>query len=166
MTTAEQRRAWVLTRVMAGELGVAEAAGLLGLSARSVWRLKRRFGEEGPAGLVHGNRGRASSRRILALLEEAIELCGVPHELMTDNGTPFVAIVRTMLSRFQRSLADLRIRHTRTQIDTPWTNGKDRGLLGDPPGRGPRPPAARRSGRRRGRRDGLRRLLQLPPPPR
>jgi transposase InsO family protein len=61
---------------------------------------------------------------ILALLEEAIELCGVPQELMTDNGTPFVAIVRTMLSRFQRSLADLRIRHIRTQIDTPWTNGK------------------------------------------
>jgi transposase InsO family protein len=61
---------------------------------------------------------------ILALLDEAIELCGVPHELMTDNGTPFVAVVRTMLSRFQRSLADLRIRHIRTQIDTPWTNGK------------------------------------------
>ncbi len=61
---------------------------------------------------------------VLALLEEAIELCGVPHELMTDNGTPFVAIARTMLSRFQRSLADLRIRHIRTQIDTPWTNGK------------------------------------------
>jgi transposase InsO family protein len=61
---------------------------------------------------------------VLALLDEAIELCGVPHELMTDNGTPFVAIVRTMLSRFQRSLAELRIRHIRTQIDTPWTNGK------------------------------------------
>ena len=61
---------------------------------------------------------------IIALLEEAIELCGVPHELMTDNGTPFVAVVRTILSRFQRSLADLRIRHIRTQIDTPWTNGK------------------------------------------
>ena len=27
---------------------------------------------------------------ILALLEEAIELCGVPRELMTDDGTPFV----------------------------------------------------------------------------
>lgn len=61
---------------------------------------------------------------VLGLLEEAIELCGVPHELMTDNGLPFVAIVRTMLSRFQRSLAELRIRHIRTQIDTPWTNGK------------------------------------------
>ena len=61
---------------------------------------------------------------VLALLEEAIELCGVPHELMSDNGTPFVAIVRRILSRFQRSLAELRIRHIRTQIDTPWTNGK------------------------------------------
>ncbi len=61
---------------------------------------------------------------VLALLEEAIELCGVPHELMTDNGTPFVAITRSMLSRFQRSLAELAIRHIRTQIDTPWTNGK------------------------------------------
>ncbi len=61
---------------------------------------------------------------VLALLQEAIELCGVPHELMTDNGTPFVAVVRSMLSRFQRSLADLSIRHIRTQIDTPWTNGK------------------------------------------
>jgi transposase InsO family protein len=60
----------------------------------------------------------------LALLEEAVELCGVPRELMTDNGTPFVAITRTMLSRFQRSLAELSIRHIRTQIDTPWTNGK------------------------------------------
>ena len=61
---------------------------------------------------------------ILELLHEAVELCGVPLELMTDNGTPFVAIVRSMLSRFQRSLADLRVRHIRTQIDTPWTNGK------------------------------------------
>ena len=61
---------------------------------------------------------------VLALLEEAIELCGVPHELMTDNGTPFVAITRSMLSRFQRTLEELRIRHIRTQIDTPWTNGK------------------------------------------
>jgi transposase len=64
MTTAEQRRAWVLTKVMAGEVEVGEAAELLGLSPRSVWRLKRRFAEQGPAGLVHGNRGRPSPRRI------------------------------------------------------------------------------------------------------
>lgn len=61
---------------------------------------------------------------VLGLLQEPIELCGVPHELMSDNGTPFVAIVRTMLSRFGRTLAELRIRHVRTQIETPSTNGK------------------------------------------
>jgi len=61
---------------------------------------------------------------ILEALAEAVELCGVPLELMTDNGTPFVTIVRTMLSRFQRTLAELEIRHVRTQVDTPWTNGK------------------------------------------
>lgn len=60
----------------------------------------------------------------LGLLEEAVELCGVPRELMSDNGTPFVAITRSMLSRFQRTLAELQVRHIRTQIDTPWTNGK------------------------------------------
>ena len=64
MTTVEQRRAWVVAKVMAGEVEVGEAAELLGLSVRSVWRLKRRFGEDGPAGLVHRNRGRASPRRI------------------------------------------------------------------------------------------------------
>jgi len=61
---------------------------------------------------------------ILDLLGEAVELCGVPLELMSDNGTPFVAIVRSMLSRFQRTLEELAIHHIRTQIDTPWTNGK------------------------------------------
>jgi transposase InsO family protein len=61
---------------------------------------------------------------ILATLEEAIELCGLPLELMSDNGTPFVILVAGLLTRFQRTLDELRIRHIRTQIDTPWTNGK------------------------------------------
>jgi transposase InsO family protein len=61
---------------------------------------------------------------LLRFFDETIELCGVPLSLMTDNGTPFVAVMRTMLSRFQRSLAELAIRHIRTQVDTPWTNGK------------------------------------------
>ncbi len=61
---------------------------------------------------------------VLDVLDEAIELCGIPLALMSDNGTPFVAIARWMMSRFQRTLAELDIRHIRTQIDTPWTNGK------------------------------------------
>ena len=61
---------------------------------------------------------------VLATLAEAVELCGVPLAVMSDNGSPFVAIIRTTLSRFQRSLADLQVQHIRTQLDTPWTNGK------------------------------------------
>jgi transposase len=64
MTTGDQRRAWVLTKLLCGELSVHEVAMFLGLSERSVWRLRARFAREGPAALVHGNRGRASSRRI------------------------------------------------------------------------------------------------------
>ena len=58
MSKQEQRRAWVVSRVMAGDLGIAEAAGLLGLSERSIRRLRARMEREGPAALVHGDRGR------------------------------------------------------------------------------------------------------------
>ncbi len=64
MSSREQRRVWVLSRLMAGELGVAEAARVLGLSVRSIRRLRVRMEQEGPSGLVHRNRGRASPRRL------------------------------------------------------------------------------------------------------
>lgn len=63
MTVTEQRRAWVLTRVLRGILTMAQAGEELGLSERHLWRLRVAFEREGPAGLVHGNRGRPSTRR-------------------------------------------------------------------------------------------------------
>jgi hypothetical protein len=64
MSATEQRRARVLTRILTGELTMAEGAATLGLSERQLWRLRVAFERDGPAGLVHGNRGRPSSRRI------------------------------------------------------------------------------------------------------
>lgn len=64
LSSRDQRRALVLSRFMSGELGRAEAARLLGLSERSVSRLRSRLESDGPAALVHGNRGRASPRRL------------------------------------------------------------------------------------------------------
>lgn len=61
---------------------------------------------------------------VLELLHQTIELCGVPLALMSDNGSPFIGVAQRLLTRFQRTLDELRIRHIRTQIDTPWTNGK------------------------------------------
>jgi transposase len=64
MTSREQQRAQVLTRLLVGDVSAAEAALLLGLSERQVFRLRAGYQRDGPAALVHGNRGRRSSRRL------------------------------------------------------------------------------------------------------
>jgi transposase InsO family protein len=60
----------------------------------------------------------------LAWLDECFELCGRPLQLMSDNGLPFVVWMPGMLTLFGKRLRDLRIQHLRTQISSPWTNGK------------------------------------------
>src|SRR5260370_40474559 len=72
MTSKEQRRAWVLTRVLKRELTMTEAAELVGLSERQCWRLRVAFEQAGPAGLVHGNRGGPSPRRLDASLRARV----------------------------------------------------------------------------------------------
>lgn len=62
MSEQELGRAEVLGRVKAGELGVEEAAELLGLSYRQGKRLWRRYREGGARALQHGNAGRRSNR--------------------------------------------------------------------------------------------------------
>jgi hypothetical protein len=65
MNTGEQRRAWVLTKVLVGELTISEAQRL-GLLERSVWRLKARFTEqptEPPSAMVSRSRARRTESR-------------------------------------------------------------------------------------------------------
>ena len=63
MTLEEQRRTLVVTKVAGGGLAVAEAAAPMGRPERQLWRLRAACEREGAAGVVHGNRGRASPRR-------------------------------------------------------------------------------------------------------
>ena len=72
MSSKEQRRTWVISRLMAGELGTLEAGQALGLSERSIRRLRARMERDGPAGLVHGNRGRTPSNRLSVETEARI----------------------------------------------------------------------------------------------
>jgi transposase len=111
MSPTEQRRVWVLSRLGRGELTTVEAAGLLALSERQVWRLRAAFERAGPAGLVHGNRGRASPRRIeVAIVERVIELaqgryagCNDCHlaELLADGEG--IVLGRVTIRRILRS---------------------------------------------------------------
>src|SRR5215471_303766 len=54
----------VLHGVLEGERTQAEAARLLGFTARHIRRLQRRLEADGDQALVHGLRGRPSNRRI------------------------------------------------------------------------------------------------------
>jgi transposase InsO family protein len=61
---------------------------------------------------------------ILRWLDECFELCGQPLQLMSDNGQPFVVWMPGVLTLFGKRLRELHIQHLRTQITSPWTNGK------------------------------------------
>ena len=43
---------------------------------------------------------------------------------MSDDGSPFVVWMPGVLTLFGKTLEELRIRHLRTQVNSPWTNGK------------------------------------------
>ena len=66
----------------------------------------------------------AKAAPIVRWMDECFELCGQPLQLMSDNGKPFVGWLPGLLSRFGKRLEELHIRHLRTQLNSPWTNGK------------------------------------------
>ncbi len=68
----EVKREVVIRRVVAGKVSVAEAAPLLALSQRQVWRLRSRYIEEGPSALAHGNRGRSPANKTDDVLREKV----------------------------------------------------------------------------------------------
>jgi|ERR1043165_989734 transposase len=63
LTMKDRQRIEVVQALMDGRLTLAQAAQVLGRSERQVWRLLARAREDGLAGLLHGNRGRAPANR-------------------------------------------------------------------------------------------------------
>ena len=53
----EQKRSEILNKVLEGIYGVEEAARVVGLSERQLWRLLGAYRKEGAKALAHGNRG-------------------------------------------------------------------------------------------------------------
>lgn len=72
LSNREQRRVQVLNKVLVKEWGVAQAAKLIGVGERQVWRLLAAYRSEGVAGLVHGNRGRHPPQRTLEVVRERV----------------------------------------------------------------------------------------------
>jgi transposase len=72
LTTEEGRRLHVLTLLTGKQITVGQAAKALGLSPRQVRRLRGALRREGPAALLHGNRGRRAARRLPEALRSQI----------------------------------------------------------------------------------------------
>ena len=64
LSEKEQARLQILNKVIGMELVVQEAATLMGLSERQVWRILADYRKEGAAALPHGNRGRKPTNAI------------------------------------------------------------------------------------------------------
>lgn len=64
LSQEEQARLQVLNRVLERKLGVWEAATVLGLSERHIWRILAAYRKEGAAVLAHGNRGRKPANTV------------------------------------------------------------------------------------------------------
>jgi len=72
LSKREQQRAPVLAQVLEGRLTALDAARLLGCSCRHLRRLLAKDRRHGLAALAHGNRGRASPRRLAAAVRTQV----------------------------------------------------------------------------------------------
>lgn len=72
LTMKEQKRVEVIERVFRGELTMAEAALVLGVTERHSYRIKARIRKEGIRGVIHGNRGRSCQRKLSLQTERRI----------------------------------------------------------------------------------------------
>jgi len=107
----EQTRVKVLALLGERRSTAAQAAELLGVSRRHLFRLQAAFREEGPAGLTHGNRGRKPAHTIPERVRgQVIELAengysGYNHthlheQLVAEHG---IIISRRSVTRILRS---------------------------------------------------------------
>ena len=72
LTMKEVKRVEVIQKAVSGEITVMETKEFLGLSERQVYRLKGSFKLKGVKGLIHGNRGKVSKRRLDHEISEKI----------------------------------------------------------------------------------------------
>lgn len=82
MSQKEVDRHDIIQRILRREMTGQTASELTGLSIRQIWRLKKAVTEHGAKGLIHGNRGKPSNRKIPQ--EERDRVVEILHEYYPD----------------------------------------------------------------------------------
>jgi transposase len=72
LTMEDKKRIEIVQAVLARKITVEDAAKILARSERQIFRLKRRLLEAGLSGMIHGNRGRRSPRRLPDAIQKKI----------------------------------------------------------------------------------------------
>lgn len=86
MTMKELKRVEVIQKAVSREITVLEARELLGVSERQVYRFKSSFKLKGMKGLIHGNRGKISPRRLdHEISEKVVKLAKGEYEGYNDS---------------------------------------------------------------------------------
>lgn len=82
----EDKRYRLLTRVISGQIALAEATDALGVGYRQEGRLKKTTAEEGLRGMAHGNRGQAPSNKLsLEFRQKVVELSSERYSGLGDT---------------------------------------------------------------------------------
>ncbi|MCJ7577614.1 MAG: helix-turn-helix domain-containing protein [candidate division Zixibacteria bacterium] len=73
LTTKEAHRYKVISEVKEGYLKVREAAEILGLSQRQIYRIKARVEREGAGGIIHKSKGKHTPRWLTEKIKDKID---------------------------------------------------------------------------------------------
>lgn len=89
MSRKEIGRVDILGRLLRKEINGTKASKLLAISSRHVRTLKKKFALYGPAGLIHGNRGKPSNRTLPE--KERKKIVNLLHKKYPDFGPAFAS---------------------------------------------------------------------------
>jgi transposase len=113
MGTRDARRLGVVQAAADGRISNREGAAAVGLSVRQFRRLRSQVRDSGPSGVVHGNRGRPSPRRLSATVRDRVvalltgEVKLNDHhlsELLAEDEEDPVVVSPASVRRIRRSL--------------------------------------------------------------
>lgn len=86
LTMKDEKKLIVVQRVMDGTMDIGRGARVVGLSERQMYRLMAWVREEGPSGLIHGNRGNQYRRKYdVAMKEKVLGLVREKYQDVNDS---------------------------------------------------------------------------------
>jgi hypothetical protein len=117
LTGRDMRRLRSIEAALAGRITNSEGARQLGLSTRQFIRLRKRVALEGPSGVIHKGRGKASNRRLDQVERERIsELLATTYAGFNDTHAAEMLAERDGVTACRQTIRSIRIEAGRAAV--------------------------------------------------